>query len=90
MNTSKAFQANNIPPKILKENRDIFSEILYNNLNNSICNAKFPDNLKYADITPAFKKDDRLVKSNYRPISILPTLSKDIRESVIQTNIPIF
>lgn len=90
MNTSKAFQANNIPPKILKENRDIFSDILSNNLNNSICNAKFPDNLKYADITPAFKKDDRLVKSNYRPISILPTLSKDIRESVIQTNIPIF
>ena len=32
--------------------------------------------LKYADITPCFKKDDPTNKENYRPISILPTLSK--------------
>ena len=86
MNTSKAFQTNNIPPKILKENRDIFSDILSNDFNNSIHKAKFPDNLKYADITPAFKKADRLVKSNYRPISILPTLSKTY-EKVLYTQI---
>ena len=60
-NTSKSFQVNNIPPKILKENRDIFSDNFSDNLsndfNNSICKAKFPDNLlKYADITLAFKK----------------------------------
>ena len=39
MNTSKSFQLNNIPPKILKENQDIFSDILSNNFNNSICKA---------------------------------------------------
>ena len=75
-NTSKSFQVNNIYPKIFKENRDIFSDILSNDFNNSISKAKFPDNLKYADVTPAFKKDDRLVKSNYRPTSILPTIPK--------------
>ena len=32
--------------------------------------------MKYADITPAFKKTDRENVENYRPVSILPALSK--------------
>ena len=32
--------------------------------------------MKLADITPCHKKDDTTDKSNYRPISILPTVSK--------------
>ena len=28
------------------------------------------------DITPTFKKEDSLLKANYRPVSILATLSK--------------
>ena len=71
--------SNNIHRKILKENRDIFSDILSNDFNNSLCKTKFSDNLKYADTTPAFKKDDRLVKSNSRPISVLHTLSPAFR-----------
>ena len=38
--------------------------------------GEFPDKLKTADITPVFKKGDKHEKSNYRPISILPILSK--------------
>ena len=36
----------------------------------------FPSSLKLGNITPIFKKDDPLDKSNYRPVSILPLLSK--------------
>ena len=36
----------------------------------------FPSSLKLGNITPIFKKDDHLDKSNYRPVSILPLLSK--------------
>ena len=32
--------------------------------------------MKYADITLAFKKKDRENVENYRPVSILPVLSK--------------
>ena len=39
-----------------------------------------------ADITPIFKKDDRLLKINYRPVSILPTLSK-IYEKILYMQI---
>ena len=38
-----------------------------------ISEEKFPSNLKDADISPIFKKIGRLLKINYRPVSILPT-----------------
>ena len=36
----------------------------------------FPDELKQADIKPIYKKESRNEKENYRPVSILPNLSK--------------
>ena len=36
----------------------------------------FPDQAKISSITPAFKKNDRTLKTNYRPISVLSALSK--------------
>ena len=56
LDSSKAFQKDNIPPKILKDNKDICSTFLTNDVNRCIGNGKFPLNLKYADITPLFKK----------------------------------
>ena len=35
-----------------------------------------PDELKQADIKPIYKKESRNEKENYRPVSILPNLSK--------------
>ena len=45
--------------------------------------------MKLADITPVFKKDDSTDKSNYRPISILPNLSK-MFEKCIYNQLSIF
>ena len=42
----------------------------------------FPDQAKISSVTPAFKKDDKMDKTNYRPISVVPCLSK-ILEKVI-------
>ena len=64
-----------IPIQILKESGFIF-ETLTNCKNKSIETGYFPDSLKEANITPIFKKDDPLDKSNYRPVSILPLISK--------------
>ena len=36
----------------------------------------FPDELKHADVKPIYKKESRNKKGNYRPVSILPNLSK--------------
>ena len=44
--------------------------------NKSIEQGIFPQKLKFAKITPVFKADDKLLVSNYRPISVLPVFSK--------------
>ena len=36
----------------------------------------FPDSLKFGDITSVHKKDETTNKENYRPISVLPLISK--------------
>ena len=42
----------------------------------SIKQGIFPDNLKIAKVIPIFKQGSRLLCDNYRPISVLPMLSK--------------
>ena len=44
--------------------------------NTSIDTSRFPDSWKVARITLISKDGDRTVKSNYRPISVLPVISK--------------
>ena len=86
MDSSKTYTKDNIPPKLLKANGDICSIIITPDLNRCIANGTFPINLKYADITSIFKKNDRLLKINYRPFSILPTVSK-IYEKILYVQI---
>ena len=76
LETSKACQDTDIPTKIIKENADIFADILLARFNDSVEKSNFPSFLKKANITPVFKKGDRNSKDNYRPVSILPNISK--------------
>ena len=45
-------------------------------INQSIVSGEFPEKLKVAKIIPVYKKDDITNIENYRPISILPSISK--------------
>ena len=76
LDMSKITQLEGIPTKTVKENLNIFATFLVKDINACISMGEFPDKLKAADITAAFKKDDVHDKSNYRPVSILPILSK--------------
>lgn len=51
-----------------------------------IKNSEFPDCLKVARVTPLFKKGDPTDPNNYRPISILPSLSK-IVEKILSSQV---
>ena len=63
-----------IPIQILKESEFTF-KVLTNCIKKSIETGCFLDSLIEANITPIFKKDDPLDKSNYRPVSILLLIS---------------
>ena len=76
LNKNKPTTENNIPSKILKTNSDICAPIITNIYCESINNGIFPSSLKQAEITPCHKKGTTTLKENYRPVSILPTVSK--------------
>ena len=69
---NKAVQDTDIPVKILKEN----AEYIYLQFNEAICASKNPAFFKFANVTTVFKQGSRNQKDNYRPISILPIISK--------------
>ena len=67
--------AGEIPVDILKNSEFCFSE-LTKCINKAFNENKFPDTLKLSDIVPVFKKLDPTDKTNFRPVSVLPLLSK--------------
>lgn len=66
----------NINAKILKGNSDILVPILTKIINSSFNDGIFPDTLKLAKLVPIFKAGDATLPKNYRPISILSSISK--------------
>ena len=57
--------------------KDIAAEPLAKIWNTEIISyKKFPTRLKLADITPLYKKLDNVSRKNYRPVSLLPLVSK--------------
>ena len=58
-------------------------------LHSFITKSIFPDELKWADIIPIHKKDSTTDKENYRPISLLPTISK-IFERLVEKQLKCF
>ena len=80
LKTNKAV-GGEIPTKILRECEFTF-DVLTNCINKSVETGYFPDSLKLANVAPVFKKEDLFDKCNYRPVSILPLLSK-VHEKVI-------
>ena len=76
LETSKACHETDIPTKIVKENADIFANVLVSNFNDSTEKSNFPSILKKCNHNTCIYKGDRNSKDNYRPVSIVPNISK--------------
>ena len=58
-------------------------------LNISLTESTFPEELKQSEVIPVYKKLDPIQKENYRPVTLLPHLSK-VFERVIYNQISSF
>ena len=81
---SKKSTSGEVSSKLLQKSANICSFVLKNCFNSCLDQALFPEPLKRATITPVFKEGDSMSVKNYRPISILPTVSKIFEKIIAQ------
>ena len=81
----KEFQngkASDIPIVVVKKTVHLISPILAKLYNKCMLDGTFPSEFKTAKVTPIFKKSNKELIENYRPVSILPIFGK-IFEKII-------
>ena len=82
LDTAKATGLDDLSAKMLRLSSQVTAAPLTKILNLSIQTRIFPDSLKNAKVTSCFKKGVKSDKTNYRPLSILPIVSKIIERHV--------
>ena len=76
MKSSKSCGPNSISINLLIEFSEMFVYPLVSIINLSLTHGVFPSLNKEADVCPIHKKDEKYRCENYRPISLLPNISK--------------
>ena len=85
LNATKAMGPDAIHPHILKELSHELSEVITHFFQQSIDDGTIPKEWKNANICPLFKKNDRTIPSNYRPVSLTCILCK-LLEHIVCSN----
>ena len=65
-----------IPPRLVQQSAEVLSQPFSTLFNYVLDHATVPSQWKLGEISPMHRKDYNQMKSNYRLISILPSLSK--------------
>ena len=76
LDAKKATPSGDIPTKMIIKTYDIISNHFSEYYNKSKNNYSYPDSLKLADVAPVHKKEERTLAKNYRPVSLIPVVSK--------------
>ena len=82
LKSNKATGLDKISARMIKDAVSVITPSLTKLFNLSIQEKVFPNNWKSARIIPIYKSGDKQNPSNYRPISILPTISKILEKAI--------
>ena len=82
LNPAKSSGIYNLTGKFLKEGVPVLASPITDLVNLSISLSLFPDDCKIAKLKPLYKKEAKTKPKNYRPISLLPLLSKIIERII--------
>ena len=81
-NSKKSGTFGNIPTKVLNYSSNICNSMLQEIWNYEMSGKKyFHKNSKLADITPLYKKKDPTLVESYRPVSVIPGVSKSLKKN---------
>ena len=67
---------------MLKTSATVTPEILQQLFNQALTTIESPSNLKNADVTLVFKKNNPISNENYKPVSVLPIISNVFENSM--------
>jgi hypothetical protein len=84
LNAKSSYGHDGISTNLLKKLSPILIKPLTLIINQSLHNGIFPDNFKISKIVPIHKKNNIHLVDNYRPISLLPSISKIFEKIVFE------
>ena len=76
MNVNKSTGSDGISARFVKDSSNVIVAPLTYIVNLSLRTCKVPDGFKEAKVIPLYKKGNSNLEGNYRPVSILPVISK--------------
>jgi hypothetical protein len=82
LDTNKATGSDEIPARLLKETASIIAPSIRKLFNKSLNQGTVPQDWKLANVVPVYKKGDKEYTENYRPISLLPIISKVLERCI--------
>ena len=83
LNNKSTYGFDRISTKLLKNMKMELCHQLQLIINQSLDHGIFPQKLKMAKVIPIYKKDDEKLLTNYRPISLLHSISKVFEKTFI-------
>ena len=83
LDTSKATGSDEIPARLLKETASVITPSICKLFNKSLKQGTVPQDWKVANVVPVHKKGDKEYTENYRPISLLPIISKVLERCIL-------
>ena len=84
LKTNKAIGLDKISSRLLKDSAESIAPVLTRLFNRSLDSRVFPAIWKQGKVTALFKSGDKSDCNNYRPITVLPTVSKILERAVHQ------
>ena len=83
MKNKFSYGLDGISNSLIKNNSDVLSKPLTLIINQTLSSGIFPGNLKSSKVIPILKSGEISCISNYRPISLLPSLSKIVEYVIL-------
>ena len=87
LNEFKAFGGDKVCNLILKKSASAFAKPLKIIFDSSLSTGEVPIEWREANVTPLFKKGSKLVRSNYRPVSLTSVICMSVLVTVFPSSV---